>query len=1185
MGCSHFGLLQSLKIVDLIQLYWTSHPENYGGSLFKWWCLNLLYLFTLWIVKIPWLQFSNTKTLVLALLVLLVNPILFALPSAVLSGTILQLLTGGVMGQQLAVSRGTTVRVKDVMHNSTHLLGRHTINILPYSTAKLNPDDQYYCIPSNEVGKREVMLPIILNNTIPRHVTLSRFDFDTKARTNVDYSQRDLRRATEVSQGQQGLEVYYIKVKKPGAYRLDSVSSKDQLDVRLQSSEAMVFTCPEATFTPISNDEYCQGMEQPLTMVVSGVPPLKVEYTRKVGTSASQHQIDNIQPDNYISPLRKQDHSSYSTEINPAMSSEDDMDWAASHHITLMFNLTLNTPTDYRYQINKVTDGTGNIIEYQEPVETKLTVHPPPSVKFECDTQRPAKLLIGSKTANLPLRLEGEAPWKIEYEYMNPESLELSQKTATLDSQVSTISVALSGDYKILSVQDRFCRGDVMYPSVCRVVQPPMPEVHLSATPIPSQCTDENEIGMKFVLEFQGTPPFHLGYTVSKQEGRKKTVVSSKFEKIDQSRYVFEYRPSTSGTYIYDFARLDDANYKERDTGIKAIKQVVHPQPSAKFSDRLTRQGLIRTCIGEGVDLDVELGGAGPYTLYWNVFNAGERHSFEEVATEGRHTITIPPLDIGGKYVVSLAKIQDANGCSKELDVADVTIEVRQDRPTASFYTTNGKDAHVTIIEGREARLPLRLTGERPWRVLFRNADKNPDKVYHAQLNDANDILVVREPGRYELVNIQDAYCPGDVSAAAINVAYLDKPTLTVDENQVTYKKHGVYERRPVCEGTDDAININLSGHSPFIVSYDIAHAVHGRRDYHVQSSETIHAGLGRTRIGLNTHKSGAWRYTFNRLSDEVYTQFAVPKAADNYPIAIDQTVLPRASAKFVTKGNHQRVICVGESLDSNEAGALPMEFSGRPPFSASIRVRHQGDPHGKMYHVQDIHSTKYDLSLPHELQAPGDYEVEIQSVSDDAGCQSIRLGPEAMVKITALDIATIIPIDPSMEHCVGDQLEFTLSGVGPFTINYQFNGKQEKIQSPFSRLSTIADKAGNFTIVSVGDQRNKCRSYPRDLTKIIYELPSTRVSAGKDTLENIREGDSGQAVVDLIGTPPFDFEWRRYELVWDSKHKRHSKGKVLESHMVHGIESHRYYISTSQAGTIEVVSVKDRHCQYPRSQ
>jgi nucleoporin POM152 len=86
-----------------------------------------------------------------------------------------------------------------------------------------------------------------------------------------------------------------------------------------------------------------------------------------------------------------------------------------------------------------------------------------------------------------------------------------------------------------------------MYPSVCRVVQPPLPEVQLSATPIPSQCTDDNEVGMKFVMEFQGTPPFNLGYSIFRQDGRRKTLVSSKFEKIDQSRHVFDYTPTDHG--------------------------------------------------------------------------------------------------------------------------------------------------------------------------------------------------------------------------------------------------------------------------------------------------------------------------------------------------------------------------------------------------------------------------------------------------------------------------------------------------------------------------------------------------------------------------------------------------------------------------------------------------------------
>jgi nucleoporin POM152 len=89
-----FGLLQAMKVVDLVHLYWTWQNGNYGTLLLKWWSFDLLYLFALWIVKIPWLQFSNTKTLVLALFVLITNPIIFALPSAIANGTIIQLFTG-----------------------------------------------------------------------------------------------------------------------------------------------------------------------------------------------------------------------------------------------------------------------------------------------------------------------------------------------------------------------------------------------------------------------------------------------------------------------------------------------------------------------------------------------------------------------------------------------------------------------------------------------------------------------------------------------------------------------------------------------------------------------------------------------------------------------------------------------------------------------------------------------------------------------------------------------------------------------------------------------------------------------------------------------------------------------------------------------------------------------------------
>jgi nucleoporin POM152 len=119
-----------------------------------------------------------------------------------------------------------------------------------------------------------------------------------------------------------------------------------------------------------------------------------------------------------------------------------------------------------------------------------------------------------------------------------------------------------------------------------------------------------------------------------------------------------------------------------------------------------------------------------------------------------------------------------------------------------------------------------------------------------------------------------------------------------------------------------------------------------------------------------------------------------------------------------------------------------------------------------------------------------------------------------------------------------------------------------------------FADKPGNLTVISVGNQRNKCQSFPKQLTSEIHPVPSSLVSGGQDIIENIQDGDMVQAVVDLVGTPPFDFEWQRSELIWDYAKKHHYKGRVLESHVVHGVQEHRYLINTSIEGIIEVSHV-----------
>ena len=49
---------------------------------------------------------------------------------------ILIYLLGDGLGQQIGASRGKMISVKDVVQDSSHILGRHTVHILPYGLVK-----------------------------------------------------------------------------------------------------------------------------------------------------------------------------------------------------------------------------------------------------------------------------------------------------------------------------------------------------------------------------------------------------------------------------------------------------------------------------------------------------------------------------------------------------------------------------------------------------------------------------------------------------------------------------------------------------------------------------------------------------------------------------------------------------------------------------------------------------------------------------------------------------------------------------------------------------------------------------------------------------------------------------------------------------------------------------------------
>lgn len=114
-----------------------------------------------------------------------VNPLLLTLNGLL---TALQLLasmfglsvpTAGLLpdmlSRQLSINEGH-VRIRDLIQPKSHILGQHTIHILPHSTAKLLPSSAYYCVgPSTP----QVTVPVLFSNAQPDLLQYSITDFET----------------------------------------------------------------------------------------------------------------------------------------------------------------------------------------------------------------------------------------------------------------------------------------------------------------------------------------------------------------------------------------------------------------------------------------------------------------------------------------------------------------------------------------------------------------------------------------------------------------------------------------------------------------------------------------------------------------------------------------------------------------------------------------------------------------------------------------------------------------------------------------------------------------------------------------------------------------------------------------------------------------------------------------------
>ena len=1008
----------------------------------------------------------------------------------------------------------------------------------------LNPDRAPFCIGGS---KSAVTLPIRINQTNPILIELLRVNLDTNINETITIASKEIAKLKKQAERESArndraspLQLKY-PVKLTGLYRLQRVVDESKLEVQRRLSDTLVVDCPMASAKSVGQDK-CKGDLSDFYLEVRGTPPLRIKYSRIVNQENTGKATLSIHPENLVSPLVRQKTSGALVTLDP--SAVMDVSWARSQTIQNPLNESLGVSGGWRYTIDEVQDACGNTVTYSSsnseelsqskhltpsPLEQMFSVHERPRVALHgCDSQHPLKIAKG-RPKPLPMQFSStgssgpeEPPYAISYAFTPQEkvlpdsqdSKDVTTTEAVVKNSGHGIEIVEPGLYTLLSVRSQWCSGEILEPSSCQLVNPPEPDLEIRSERIPDRCAGSS-IGLLVDLDLIGTPPFRIEYTVRRGDERD---VSKKVENVEQLHSQMTLKPPRAGRYTYEFTHISDAVYREHRTLLSEkfrLQQDVKPPASARFMER---EPLWYACIEEPFSLAVSLLGEPPWKLEYEIIHNGRRkkHIIDDLHSNV-YALTTDRLTKGGEYTMALTGVTDKSGCKIFLE-QEARISVSLQRPKASFGKIESK-RQVLALEGKKIDLPLKLQGERPWTVQYRNLDDPHAKVVLKRLSHSNDAIEVDVEGTYELSGVNDATCPGSVdeTAAQFAVRWIPRPSLAVAESVLLTKdeSRNVYVKKDVCEGDEDATDITFTGTPPFAFEYN----QRSKPDQAPQSMslKKFTAGLKIDSLKMETSQPGLYEYKFTKLSDGFYSH----DARKSRLLTVEQRVRSRPSVRFSDAGKTYKYCKEEEAGDE----VIPITLTGLPPFYLEIEIKHHATTKPEVVNIPNIESNRYNFHIPHRVLALGTHIVTLRKIRDSRGCQRKMDFDAPHVQVSVADIPSISPLEAKTDYCVGDRISYALSGTPPFNVFYTFQGRDRKASAPTTNFRRIAEKPGYFTITGISDQRSTDACKARvDITKVIHEMPSVRVSKGRTVTVDIHEGGEAEILFEFGGTPPFEF-------------------------------------------------------------
>ncbi|EXJ95685.1 hypothetical protein A1O1_00808 [Capronia coronata CBS 617.96] len=1169
------------------RLYNSYNVENDLDSTWlflKWVGIDAAFFVALPAFRIPWLQWSFATTFTFWLLHAIANAFLmYQIPIPLMSW--LGALVKVAYDRELSISEHR-VKPADILQNSSIILGKQIIHILPEGSAILNPEKKAFCLDGSIPS---VDLPIQINQTIPISIELQRFDLDTdEVESIVIGSKQAKQMLKKANEGFSTSDAHIPRVlrypvSKKGLYQLVRVIDTTKLEVRKRSFDVPVVSCPQASISTGSVDR-CTGELSNVSLQVAGVPPFKVKYSKTVNRKQFSSIVQNVQPradSGYVSP----DEASEAL-VDPR---KPQWGWTKSTTESFEINEALHQNGSHSYTVEEVEDGLGNKVVYDapNPKDThsrrtqSLTVHNRPQVSL---FGRNSDLRMGvpkDSSLKLPVRLQpgdnlhsSDWPLKLKYTFIpetenEGEVPQIVEHIHEMTDDRSGPRISKAGRYTLNSIDSQYCHGEVAEPSTSTLFNPPEPGLTIETEDIFDKCAG-NPIGMYVNLDFTGTPPFKVRYTVT-HRGK----AHPKVQEFSGMRGQIELREKSAGSYVYNFLEIEDDVYDPISLKGKnlILKQDIRPPASAGF---VGDNHAIKACLGQPASMRVRLTGQGPWDLDYEVVHGGKRKKHNVHSEEEVFKIELPGLTDGGAYSVVLTGVQDNTRCRTTLK-EERQIDVRPEQPQAAFGDIEGKRT-ILALDGKSIKLPLRLKGVAPWAVRLQNLDDGSQSIEQI-FRDPNSVFIVDRPGTYQILSVHDS-CPGTVDSKAdkFQVSWIPRPTLSVQDSTVE-KLSGNELRKPgVCQGDESVLALGLSGTPPYHLKYQQKFdPVKGPSA--ISNKPASFAG-GNALINLDTSKAGEYTYVFTELADDRY-------AHDKHrftPTVVKQQVYALPAAKFAQAGKTYGYCKDDPSFTSSveeETENIPITFTGTPPFSVEIAVTHHGvSARPEIHRQRDIFSNSYSWPLSRASLDLGTHTISIRAVKDGRGCESIFESDPSSVRVHVSSPPTIIPLETQEDYCVGEHVSFSLSGQAPFDVFYIFQNRERKARVTASEFRRLAESPGDFVITGISDSamgNGKCRAR-KEIKKTIHPYPTVEMGRGKTLISDIHEGGEVDILFTFTGTPPFEFTYTRSENV----KKGRNPPPILETRHDTSTEFTKM-IRASDEGIYEVVSIKDRFCSYTK--